>query len=50
LNVALRFLKNSLLPFTIKGAKAGDKVIITSRGSKGSRRTDEATIAYREKQ
>lgn len=37
--------KNPYLQFTIKGAKAGDKVAISWRDNKGATRTDEATIA-----
>lgn len=36
--------KNPLTQFTIKGAKAGDKVSITWVDSRGGRRTDEATV------
>jgi sulfur-oxidizing protein SoxZ len=37
--------KNPYLQFTIKGAKAGDKVAITWRDNKGESRTDEATVS-----
>lgn len=37
--------KNPFLQFTIKGAKAGDKVSITWKDNKGDSRTDEATVA-----
>jgi len=37
--------KNPFLQFTIKGAKAGDKVGITWKDNKGDSRTDEATIS-----
>ncbi len=37
--------KNPYLQFTIKGAKAGDKVTITWRDNKGESRTDEATVS-----
>jgi sulfur-oxidizing protein SoxZ len=37
--------KNPFLQFTIKGAKAGDKVAITWVDNKGESRTDEATVA-----
>jgi sulfur-oxidizing protein SoxZ len=37
--------KNPFLQFTIKGAKAGDKVTITWKDSKGNSRSDEATVA-----
>ena len=36
--------KNPFLQFTIKGAKAGDKVSVTWVDNKGDKRTDEATI------
>jgi len=37
--------KNPFLQFTIKGAKAGDKVSITWKDNKGETRTDEATVS-----
>ena len=37
--------KNPFLQFTIKGAKAGDKVAITWKDNKGDTRTDEATVS-----
>ncbi len=37
--------KNPFLQFTIKGAKAGDKVGITWTDNKGDTRTDEATVS-----
>ncbi len=37
--------KNPFLQFTIKGAKAGDKVTITWKDNKGDTRTDEATVS-----
>lgn len=37
--------KNPFLQFTIKGAKAGDKVAITWVDNKGDTRTDEATVS-----
>ncbi len=37
--------KNPFLQFTIKGAKAGDKVSVTWKDNKGDSRTDEATIS-----
>jgi sulfur-oxidizing protein SoxZ len=37
--------KNPFLQFTIKGAKAGDKVTISWKDSKGDSRTDEATVS-----
>jgi sulfur-oxidizing protein SoxZ len=36
--------KNPFLQFTIKGAKAGDKVSIHWKDNRGDTRTDEATI------
>jgi len=37
--------KNPFLQFTIKGAKAGDKVGVTWKDSKGDSRSDEATVS-----
>jgi sulfur-oxidizing protein SoxZ len=37
--------KNPFLQFTVKGAKAGDKVAITWKDNRGDTRTDEATIS-----
>jgi sulfur-oxidizing protein SoxZ len=37
--------KNPFLQFTLKGAKAGDKVGITWKDNKGETRSDEATIS-----
>jgi sulfur-oxidizing protein SoxZ len=37
--------KNPFLQFTVKGAKAGDKIAISWADSKGDKRTDEATVA-----
>jgi sulfur-oxidizing protein SoxZ len=37
--------KNPFLQFTIKGAKAGDKVSITWVDNRGDKRSDEATVA-----
>jgi sulfur-oxidizing protein SoxZ len=37
--------KNPFLQFTVKGAKAGDKVAVTWKDNKGESRTDEATAA-----
>lgn len=37
--------KNPFLQFTIKGAKAGDKVAITWKDNRGESRTDEATVS-----
>ena len=36
--------KNPFLQFTLKGAKAGDKVAVTWKDTKGDTRTDEATV------
>jgi sulfur-oxidizing protein SoxZ len=36
--------KNPFLQFTIKGAKAGDKVAISWKDNKGDSRTDEASV------
>jgi sulfur-oxidizing protein SoxZ len=36
--------KNPFMQFTLKGAKAGDKVSITWKDNKGDSRTDEATV------
>jgi sulfur-oxidizing protein SoxZ len=37
--------KNPFLQFSVKGAKAGDKVSITWKDNKGDSRTDEATVS-----
>jgi len=37
--------KNPFLQFTVKGAKAGDKVSVTWVDNKGDKRTDEAVVA-----
>ncbi len=37
--------KNPFLQFTVKGAKAGDKIAVTWKDNKGATRTDEATVA-----
>ena len=37
--------KNPFLQFTVKGAKAGDKVAITWKDNRGDTRTDEATVS-----
>lgn len=37
--------KNPFLQFTVKGAKAGDKVAVTWKDNKGETRTDEATVS-----
>jgi sulfur-oxidizing protein SoxZ len=36
--------KNPFLQFTIKGAKAGDKITVNWVDNKGEKRTDEATV------
>ena len=37
--------KNPFLQFTVKGAKAGDKIAISWLDNRGEKRTDEATVA-----
>lgn len=37
--------KNPFLQFVIKGAKAGDKVAVSWKDSKGDSRTDEVTVS-----
>ncbi len=37
--------KNPFLQFSVRGAKAGDKIAVTWKDNKGETRTDEATIA-----
>lgn len=37
--------KNPFMQFTIKGAKAGDKIGVTWKDNKGGTRTDEATAS-----
>jgi sulfur-oxidizing protein SoxZ len=37
--------KNPFLQFTVKGAKAGDKITINWKDTKGDSRTDEATVS-----
>lgn len=37
--------KNPFLQFSIKGAKAGDKIAVTWKDTKGDTRTDEATAS-----
>ena len=37
--------KNPFLQFTVKGAKAGDKITISWVDNKGDKRTDEATVS-----
>jgi len=36
--------KNPFLQFTVKGAKAGDKIAVTWVDNKGDKRTDEAAV------
>ena len=36
--------KNPFLQFSLKGAKAGDKVVVTWKDNRGDSRTDEATM------
>ncbi|HET9975882.1 MAG TPA: thiosulfate oxidation carrier complex protein SoxZ [Burkholderiaceae bacterium] len=37
--------KNPFMQFTLKGAKAGDKVSVTWKDNRGESRTDEAVVA-----
>ena len=37
--------KNPFLQFSVKGAKAGDKLAVTWKDTKGDTRTDEATVS-----
>ena len=37
--------KNPFMQFTVKGAKAGDKIAVTWKDNKGESRTDEATVS-----
>lgn len=37
--------KNPFLQFTLKGAKAGDKVAVSWKDNRGETRTDEATVS-----
>ena len=37
--------KNPFLQFNVRGAKAGDKIAVTWKDSKGDSRTDEATVS-----
>jgi len=37
--------KNPFLQFTVKGAKAGDKIVISWVDNKGDKRSDEATVS-----
>ena len=36
--------KNPFLQFSVKGAKAGDKITVTWTDNKGDKRSDEATV------
>ena len=37
--------KNPFVQFTVKGAKAGDKITVSWKDTKGESRTDEATVS-----
>jgi sulfur-oxidizing protein SoxZ len=37
--------KNPFLQFNVRGAKAGDKIAVTWKDSRGDSRTDEATVS-----
>ena len=37
--------KNPILQFTVKGAKAGDKIGVTWKDNRGDTRSDEATVS-----
>jgi len=37
--------KNPFLQFNVKGAKAGDKIVVNWTDNKGDKRTDEATVS-----
>jgi sulfur-oxidizing protein SoxZ len=37
--------KNPFLQFSVKGAKAGDRVVVTWKDNRGETRTDEATVS-----
>ncbi len=37
--------KNPFMQFTVKGAKAGDKISVNWKDNKGDSRTDEATVS-----
>jgi sulfur-oxidizing protein SoxZ len=37
--------KNPFMQFTVKGAKAGDKIAVTWKDNRGNTRTDEATVS-----
>ena len=40
-----RGFEESVLQFTIKGAKAGDKVTVSWVDNRGDKRSDEATVS-----
>ena len=37
--------KNPFMQFTVKGAKAGDKIAVSWKDNRGETRTDEATVS-----
>jgi len=37
--------KNPFMQFSVKGAKAGDKIAVTWKDNRGATRTDEATVS-----
>jgi sulfur-oxidizing protein SoxZ len=37
--------KNPFLQFVVKGAKAGDKIVVNWKDNRGDSRTDEATVS-----
>ena len=37
--------KNPFLQFSVKGAKVGDKIVVTWKDNRGDTRTDEATVS-----
>lgn len=37
--------KNPFLQFTVRGAKAGDRIAVTWKDNRGDTRTDEATVS-----
>ena len=37
--------KNPFLQFTVKGAKVGDKIVVTWKDNRGDTRSDEATVS-----
>jgi sulfur-oxidizing protein SoxZ len=37
--------KNPFLQFNVKGAKAGDKIVVVWKDNRGETRTDEATVS-----